>query len=153
MVEDRVDRRPPHAVDLDELVVLWHQVPHPDADVRVRAKRSIGNLQNHTEYVLVEEEVTPRKLEVVQEPQQVEEERVAAQSRVELVWAGLRCSNTAVEVHGSMINDHLAPAVISSSISASGPAHCRSLPPIDLCRESDPICDLRDRVGVRIELA
>src|SRR5579859_2888185 len=68
-----------------------HQRSGPDPDVRCAAKKLNRNLQRDAEDVLVEKEIGSTEREAVTEPEQVEEEGVAPQTRKELHAVAARC--------------------------------------------------------------
>src|SRR5438128_9409616 len=158
MVEHGVDRWATHTVVNDIVVRIAISIcggkegPRPNADIGVLAKCMVGNLQDNAKHVLVNEEIAPRKFEVMQKPDQVEEEGVATDSGKEPVGTGLGDMSLATERHGGMLNYNLSAVFIMIRIVPNGPANRCPLLPIHDRRELNTKRDFGERIRICINL-
>jgi hypothetical protein len=106
-----------------------HQRPHPEADIGVLAQQLVRKFERDPEHVLVGEEVGAGELETVEEAEQVEEERVAAEAGEEpdaVVGHPLADDRLRAEAHRCPLDQRL-------------------LVPVDV-----PVCDLTVQLGAAL---
>src|SRR5215218_3809334 len=112
----------------------------------------IGKLQHDAAHVLVGEEVAARELKVVQSTPHVVKEGVATPAREKAIVASLRNLRFWARRHRSILDDRFSAVSGSGGVSALDAAHRRTMRPILVRREPDPISDVRESIPVGVDL-